>query len=143
MWSTGSTLPVGLLGEFSHSSDTRAGPMAVNESATSTSDPGQPGAHVVRRVGQLGDHDPVLGTEPQEGGQPGHELLGADRGSTSVPDGAPSRRDTHAVIASRVAGAPVVRGYPGESAAAARASAMTGGVGSTGVPMDRSTIPPG
>ena len=36
MWSTGSTLPVGLLGEFSHSSDTRAGPMAVNESATST-----------------------------------------------------------------------------------------------------------
>ena len=36
-------------------------------------------AHVVRRVGHLGEGDDVTGTDPEQGRQPGHQLLAADR----------------------------------------------------------------
>src|SRR4051812_10742910 len=55
----------------------------------------------------------------------------------------PKRRDSQSTAACRVPGRPTVVGYPGESAAAAIASCTTCGVGSTGVPTDRSTIPSG
>src|SRR5687768_7910026 len=45
--------------------------------------------------------------------------------------------------ACRVSSRPTVSGYPGASAASRSACCTTAGVGSTGVPMERSTMPPG
>src|SRR5690625_586476 len=55
----------------------------------------------------------------------------------------PNRRSSHVLAASRRAGVPAVAGYPGASVAESMACCTTAGVGSTGVPMDRSTAPPG
>ena len=54
-----------------------------------------------------------------------------------------SERASHPAAAERSSGVPAVSGYPGALAAAARAFWMTTGTGSTGVPTDRSTAPPG
>ena len=63
------------------------------------------------------------------------------RPPSGVPCGTPRRRANHAATASRSAGVPQVCGYPWASAAAVRAALTTSGVGSTGVPTERSTIP--
>ncbi len=55
----------------------------------------------------------------------------------------PYRRDRAATAAARNSGVPAVAGYPGAAEAAANASRMIGATGSTGVPTDRSTMPPG
>ena len=41
---------------------------------------GDPGTDLVRRVGHGREHDQVIGSQPQQGRQPGHQLLGADDG---------------------------------------------------------------
>ncbi len=55
----------------------------------------------------------------------------------------PCRLASQPAAAARSAGVPAVAGYPGESAAPVSASMMIGGTGSTGVPTDKSTMPPG
>src|SRR5262245_13364862 len=56
----------------------------------------------------------------------------------------PKRRPIHVAAASRYAGAPMAAGYPvAAPAASARARRATSGIGSTGVPTEQSTMPPG
>ncbi len=55
----------------------------------------------------------------------------------------PCRRASQRAAASRTAGVPRVSGYPGALAAAASAARTVSGTGSTGAPIERSTIPPG
>src|SRR5450759_311974 len=64
------------------------------------------------------------------------------RTPSGFTSGTPRRRANQAATASRRAGVPHVCGYPWASAAAVRAALMTSGVGSTGVPTERSTSPP-
>src|SRR5438128_3930299 len=55
-----------------------------------------------------------------------------------------NRRPIHAAAASRYAGAPIAAGYPvAPAAASASARCATSGIGSTGVPTEQSTSPPG
>src|SRR5690606_23864079 len=60
----------------------------------------------------------------------------------STPISTP-RRAYQPTIADRTSGEPCVAGYPGASTAAARASRMRAGTGSTGDPIARSTTPSG
>ena len=65
-------------------------------------------------------------------------------GSTSSGDTVtPWARASQPAAADRSRGVPHVAGYPGASDAAASASRIKPGTGSTGVPMDRSTAPSG
>jgi len=65
-------------------------------------------------------------------------------GSTSSGDtGMPCARASQPAAADRSRDVPHVAGYPGASEAAASASRIKPGTGSTGVPMDRSTGPSG
>ena len=52
-------------------------------------------------------------------------------------------RAPHARIASRTSAVPTTAGYPGASQDSASASRISAGVGSTGVPTDRSQMPSG
>ena len=70
-------------------------------------------AHLVGRVRHLGDHDRVARPQPELGGQPGDELLGADRRQDGV------RRQT---------GDPVTSGQCVDDRAAQRRGARGGGV---------------
>src|SRR4051812_11899713 len=56
---------------------------------------------------------------------------------------APKRRFNQDDAAARSSSEPAVNGYPGASEAADSAARITSGVGSTGVPTDRSTMPSG
>ena len=136
----------GWTGELSQSSAGRSGPSWVSESAASTRGAGQRGADLVRRVGELGVDDQVAGPEAELGGQRGDQLLGADHRQHAV-DAEPG----HAVPA----GQPVDGRLPGLEPADGRAGSpasrtpppapvcTTSGVGSTGVPTERSTMPSG
>ena len=114
--SAGSTWPVGLDGRVHPD---QRGPLRARARAGRPSavrlGPGQPGPHVVGGVGQLGEDDHVARADPEQRRQPGDELLGADRGSTSrrvdgdpVPAPQPARRrlaQPRRPVGRRIAGA--------------------------------------
>ena len=83
--STGSTRPVGLDGEFSHSSAGRRGPSAVSLSRPHELAPGQQRADGVGRVRDLGKTTRSPAADPEQRRQPGDELLGADASAARRP----------------------------------------------------------
>ena len=83
----------GSTGELTHTSDTRSGPSAVSASVATQSGAGEPGAHLVRRVGQRrGDDQVARRPSPSWVGQRGDQLLGADHRQHRVERRARSRR---------------------------------------------------
>ena len=141
--SAGSTWPVGFDGEFSQARRTRSGP---KRSGCRLATGGhQPAGHRRRRSGRPARvSDNVTGAAAEQCRQPGDELLGAD-----------DRQDRGRIDAARRAAGPASpRPLPGRRRSrpwriagrvggSRRAAWITAGTGSTGVPTDRSTMPPG
>ena len=110
--STGSTRPVGLDGELSQTSAgvSRAerGQRVRGHGART----GERRADVVRRVGELGEHDRVAGTEAEVHGERADQLLGADDRQDLVEAEAGRRRGvpSQSRQACRVSSRPTVSG---------------------------------
>ena len=122
---------------------TRQGPSAVSES-TGTGVAPAGGRHVIRRVGGSREGDDIAGAKTEQGGQPGDQFLGPDGGQNAVgvePSTPRRAARTRSRRPSRRSGVAMGLGVAGASAAARRASWTTWGVGSTGVPMERSIRP--
>ena len=143
----GSTRPVGFDGELTYSSAGTRGPEAGQRVGGDALRAGQRRAHLVRRVGQRGDRRRGRpAPRPRWSGSDADQLLGADHGQHPVqaepgdaePAGQPVEAGLPGVLpADRDAGSPA---SPRRRAAPRW---TTSGVGSTGVPTDRSTIPSG
>jgi hypothetical protein len=90
-------------------------------------------------------HDDIPRPQVEQERQERDELLRADRRQDVC--GTETGNPASAVVPGgdrlAQAGVPTVCGYPWASVALRRASATTAGVGSTGDPIDRSTMPPG
>ena len=78
-WSTPSTRPLGLDGEFSHSSAGTCGPERGERVGRHRRRAAQRRTDLVGRVGQLGVDDQVTRAEAEVAGQRGDQLLGADQ----------------------------------------------------------------
>ena len=143
------TWPLGLPGLLSHSSlassRRSAGRGSSSDWATTAGGTGDARPDVVGRVGDRRDADDVAGAEAEQGRQPGHELLAADRRQHARRGRGPARRDagrtTRRSAARSVGRARRSAGSPARRPPRRGLARTTSGVGSTGVPTDRSTMP--
>src|SRR5690242_8956180 len=143
------TAPVGFDGLLSHSSFGRVavvcGPYAASPSTTMGVARASRAPTSYVGYATAGIPTTSSGPSPSRVGSQATSSLLPTVGSTPSGEtsGTPRRRANHAATASRRSDVPQVWGYPGASAAAANAAWTSGGVGSTGVPTERSTMPSG
>src|SRR5450759_5434846 len=143
--STPRTTPVGLLGEFTQTNRTPSAGQPPTTSAGTGVAPASraPTSYVGYAIVGWTTTSPA--PRPSSAGRVATSSLEPIVGSTA--DGSrprtPRRRSNHATAASRSSAVPWVVGYPGESEAHSRACRITDGVGSTGVPTERSIRPSG
>ena len=118
----------------------------VSESVATASAPASARPDLVGRVGDCGVGDQVAGADPEVGRHRGDQLLGADHREHAVEPEAGDAVAARQPVDRTPAGSrtrPIVLRVAGESAASRSACCTTSGVGSTGVPIERSTTPSG